>query len=138
MRGRCGREIQTGSGLAAMAGGPDTATRASLGTSLDVFRDVGATQLLVNVSAECGTISAAGNDLRPWRTSSADVCTHDPAGMAMIDQVALEHVLTNGAPADVFSIVEFDPGGTGGGSRRRGRIPSPRRDPGMGVRDAHQ
>ncbi len=107
MRRTCGRDIGTGSGLITMAGGPGEATRASLGTSLQVLRDVGATQLLVNLSGECGTTSVAGNAPTPWRATPGDVCGDDSAGIVMIDQVSLEYVLTDGAPADVFSDAEF-------------------------------
>ncbi len=103
----CGRDVGTGSGLAAMAGGPDGATQASLGTSLEVFRAVGTAQLLVNVSGVCGTTSGGGNAMQPWRATPADICVDDPTGIVMIDQVSLEYVLTGGAPADIFSDREF-------------------------------
>jgi hypothetical protein len=107
MQQTCGRPIATGSGLAAMAGGPDGSTDESLGGSLQVFRDVGATQVLINMSDHCGSASSGGNALEPWRVAGLDVCAHDPTGIVMIDQVSLEYVLTDGAPADVFSEPEF-------------------------------
>ena len=55
----CGRPIATGSGLAAMAGGPDGTTAELLAASFAVFGDVGAGQLMVNMSDWCGTASAA-------------------------------------------------------------------------------
>lgn len=107
MRQSCAREIGTGSGLAAMAGGPQGSTRASLGTSLGVFQDAGASQLLVNVSDECGTATGGGNDITPWRADAADICAPGPTGIVMIDQVSLEYVLFGEHPADVFSHAEF-------------------------------
>jgi len=107
MRTSCGREIGTGSGLAPMAGGPDASSRASLGDSLRFFQDVGATQLLINMSDECGTATSGGNDLTPWRAMPADICIPDPDGIVMIDQVSLEYVLFGDHPADVFSEAEF-------------------------------
>ena len=107
MTGVCGREIDTGSGLAAMAGGPDGSTPASLAASLEVFRRVGASQLLVNVAKWCGTTSSGGNALAPWRVEGDDLCAADHDGILLIDQASLEYVLTDGAPADVFSEYEF-------------------------------
>jgi hypothetical protein len=107
MRRTCGREIRTGSGLAAMAGGPEDATRASLGASLRVFVDVGATQLLVNMADECGMTTSGGNDLTPWRADPADICAPSPGGIVMIDQAPLEYVVVGAHPADVFSEAEF-------------------------------
>ncbi len=103
----CGRAIGTGSGLAAMAGGPDGSTDATLGESLQVFRDVGATQLLVNMSDHCGSVSSGGNAIEPWQPAGSDVCTDDGAGIIMIDQAPLQYVITDGAPADVFAEAEF-------------------------------
>jgi len=99
--------VGTGSGLLVMAGGPDEANPSSLGVSVGVFEDVGAGQLLVNLSGVCGTASSGGNTPQPWRASPAEVCGSDPAGIVLIDQVSLEYVLTDGEPADVFSAVEF-------------------------------
>lgn len=107
MRTTCGREIGTGSGLAAMAGGPDGATRASLGASLAVFVDVGATQLLVNMSDECGTATGGGNDLTPWRADPADICAPRNDGIILIDQAPLEYVVFDDHPADIFGDAEF-------------------------------